>query len=161
LDSQLVIEKGGTPTRAIRLRRAETIIGRRSDCTLRIPSTIVSRRHCCVGLCDGYLTVEDLGSRNGTYVNGARVSGRQVLWPGDRLLVGPVLFVVEYQPTQEVLDRLLRPAEEAVALIEEPDEALPVAAGEDEATPVEAVESQPGLPLPSDDEVEATQYPPP
>ena len=50
--------------------------------------------------------IEDLDSANGTFVNGERIMERQVLCPGDRLRVGPVTFVVEYQMTQAAIDRL-------------------------------------------------------
>src|SRR5262245_56303103 len=68
----------------------------------------VSRRHCVVRVRDGYVTVRDLKSSNGTQLNGEEVEGEQVVRPGDRLRVGPVTFVVEYQLTPEAIDRLLR-----------------------------------------------------
>ncbi len=73
-----------------------TIVGRRQDCDLRIPTRDVSRRHCEIvpGEKRGEVMVRDLGSSNGTYVNGKRVS-ETVLHPGDRLSVGPVTFIVQ------------------------------------------------------------------
>src|SRR5207244_4199000 len=79
----------------------ETIVGRRRDCDLRIRSSEVSRRHCLLSFQDGVLHVEDLDSVNGTFVNGVRVSGRQVVRPGDRLDVGPIQFLVEYALSRE------------------------------------------------------------
>ena len=70
---------------------AERTLGRatRSDFILDAP--LVSRVHCRL-LADarGDLTVEDLDSTNGTFVNDQRVSGRAALSPGDRLRVGRV-----------------------------------------------------------------------
>src|SRR4051812_4473060 len=100
MDVRLVVEKGAARSRAIRLHSEETIVGRRHGCDLRIPSASVSRRHCLLSFRDGFLSVEDLLSANGTYLNGERVAGKQVVRPGDRLDVGPVTFVVEYQLTQ-------------------------------------------------------------
>lgn len=76
------------------LGAAKTILGRRQDCHLRIPTRDVSRRHCEVSYDDQEVTVRDLGSSNGTFVNGKRVA-ETTLQPGDRLSVGPVTFVVQ------------------------------------------------------------------
>lgn len=71
-----------------------TIIGRREDCDLRIPIGDVSRKHCRLLLNEDGLRVEDLGSSNGTLVNGRRVQ-ESILQAGDRLNVGPVAFTVQ------------------------------------------------------------------
>lgn len=77
------------------LNAKSTIIGRRLDCNLRIPTRDVSRQHCelIVGG-DGVVSVKDLGSSNGTYVNGKRIAETR-LNPGDKLTVGPVSFIVQ------------------------------------------------------------------
>lgn len=82
--------------REFTINSQRTIIGRRQDCDLRIPTRDVSRRHCelCPGEKRSELMVRDLGSSNGTFVNGKRVSETTVS-PGDRLSVGPVTFVVQ------------------------------------------------------------------
>jgi pSer/pThr/pTyr-binding forkhead associated (FHA) protein len=108
MDVKLVIEQGKTRTKALHLRKDEGVIGREAGCAVRIPSAEVSRRHCVLRKQDGYLTVEDLKSSNGTQLNGEDVTGVQVVRPGDRLRVGPVTFIVEYQLTPEAIDRLLR-----------------------------------------------------
>lgn len=72
----------------------KTIVGRRQDCGLRIPTADVSRQHCEVSLVGNDLTVRDLGSSNGTYVNGKRIAEAKLL-SGDKLSVGPVIFVVQ------------------------------------------------------------------
>ncbi|MFH1748407.1 MAG: FHA domain-containing protein [Planctomycetota bacterium] len=71
-----------------------TIIGRRSDAGLRVPAGDVSRQHCQISIADDKVTVKDLGSANGTFINGKRVAESK-LAPGDRLSVGPVVFVVQ------------------------------------------------------------------
>jgi pSer/pThr/pTyr-binding forkhead associated (FHA) protein len=126
MDVRLVLEKSGAAVRTLHLKGEETVIGRRRDCDLRIQSSQISRRHCLLRFRDGYLTVEDLDSVNGTFLNGERVEGKQVVRPGDHLEVGPARFVVEYQMTKEALDRLepatVEPVEEGEEL-----EALPLA----------------------------------
>jgi predicted component of type VI protein secretion system len=164
MDVKLVIEQPRTRKRTFYLRADEGLIGRAKGCAIRIGSAEVSRRHCRLRMRDGYLTVEDLGSRNGTQLNEEEVEGQKVVRPGDRLRVGPVTFVVEYQLTPEAINRLLRGedaelAEEVEALQEaEPetvaveeelllpldDEEEVVEAVEEEVVPVgEVVEAQP------------------
>lgn len=70
------------------------IVGRKSDCALRVPTADVSRRHCEIKVNKGEITVRDLGSANGTYVNGKRVAESPVK-AGDELAVGPVKFYVQ------------------------------------------------------------------
>jgi pSer/pThr/pTyr-binding forkhead associated (FHA) protein len=108
MDVKLVVTKGTRKKQTIPLRTEETIVGRQKGCDLRIPAGTVSRRHCLLRFRDDFLTVEDLDSANGTYLNGERITGREVVRPGDKLEVGPLVFVVQYQLTQAAIDRLLR-----------------------------------------------------
>ncbi|WP_242346262.1 diguanylate cyclase [Anaeromyxobacter terrae] len=71
----------------------EVLLGRDPGCALRLPAEDVSRRHARVAPSDGGHLVEDLGSTNGTFVNGAAVSARR-LASGDRIRVGS--FVMRY-----------------------------------------------------------------
>ena len=70
------------------------IIGRGAECDLAIADTYLSSRHARFANDDGDLTVEDLGSTNGTYVNQTLVHGRVHLEKGDVVQVGGVLFEV-------------------------------------------------------------------
>jgi pSer/pThr/pTyr-binding forkhead associated (FHA) protein len=106
MDVKLVWERGGKRKQVFQLRSDEMVIGRQSGGGLRIPAPEVSRVHCRICREDGYVTVEDCASANGTFVNGNRITARKVLFPGDRLDVGPVSLLVEYQMTQATLDRL-------------------------------------------------------
>jgi pSer/pThr/pTyr-binding forkhead associated (FHA) protein len=94
MDVVLVMFKDGE-RREFPLSSKRTILGRRPDCDLRIPTRDVSRRHCEIGPGEkrSELVVRDLGSSNGTYVNDKRIA-ETTLKPGDRLTVGPVTFVV-------------------------------------------------------------------
>ena len=99
------------------LARAVTIVGRREDCDLRIPLTEISRKHCRLVQEGDQLRLEDLGSSNGTFHNGARIQ-EAILQPGDTLQVGPVLFTVQvdgFPPD----DLLKPPAEEKAPAAEE------------------------------------------
>jgi len=73
---------------------AELTFGRSRNATVHIESERVSRIHAKVTRRGAALAVEDAGSRNGTWVNGAQVSGSQVLASGDEIVVGPATIVV-------------------------------------------------------------------
>jgi pSer/pThr/pTyr-binding forkhead associated (FHA) protein len=55
---------------------------------------------------DGLVRVEDLQSANGTFINGTQIHGLEIVRPGDRLGLGPVTFVVEYEMTPKTQRRL-------------------------------------------------------
>ena len=108
---RLIIAQGSKRTRQLQLQAVETTIGRSSGCGLRIPSAEVSRKHCRLTYKDGFLTVEDLESVNGTYLNGHRVTARHLVRPGDTLQIGPVTFIVKYKLAQAEADKLFPAAE--------------------------------------------------
>ena len=89
-----------------KLRGLKATLGRGQGCTVRIPSADVSRRHCRLRMeADGLVRVEDSESANGTFINGTQIHDLEIVRPGDRLGLGPVTFVVEYDstPKTEVL----------------------------------------------------------
>jgi pSer/pThr/pTyr-binding forkhead associated (FHA) protein len=90
----LVMFRADGERRSFPVSREMTIIGRREDCDLRIPLGDVSRKHCRMIREADSLRMEDLGSSNGTYVNGQRIQ-EAILQPGDTVRVGPVLFVLQ------------------------------------------------------------------
>jgi pSer/pThr/pTyr-binding forkhead associated (FHA) protein len=90
----LVTFKSGGARRSFSLPQETTVIGRREDCDIRIPLGEVSRKHCRLIMEADALRVEDLGSSNGTFLNGQRVQ-ESVVQPGDRLQIGPVAFTVQ------------------------------------------------------------------
>ncbi len=69
----------------------EVVIGRSAECELRVPSVAASRRHAAVVRRADDVLVRDLGSTNGTLVNGAKIEGERMLEPGDRIEVGGVV----------------------------------------------------------------------
>ena len=90
----LVMFRNDGERRSFSVVRNMTIIGRREDCDLRIPVTDVSRKHCRLVRTDDGIRIEDLGSSNGTHVNGQRVQESD-LNPGDIVGIGPVQFIVQ------------------------------------------------------------------
>jgi putative nucleotidyltransferase with HDIG domain len=76
---------------------ATVILGRGSAATYRLEDTGVSRTHCTIEYEDGFYVVEDLGSRNGTWINGKRIS-RAKLVHYDFITLGTVQFRFELEP---------------------------------------------------------------
>jgi pSer/pThr/pTyr-binding forkhead associated (FHA) protein len=74
-----------------------TLVGRKDDCDLRLPHKSVSKMHCVIVKTDGLLLVRDLGSTNGTRVNGQRVR-RAALLPNDLLSIASFKFRVALGP---------------------------------------------------------------
>lgn len=71
------------------------VVGRDEGVAVRLATSEVSRRHCAIRLRDGVVSVEDLGSRNGTQINDVTITKRTRLKPGDILRIGPMLFQFE------------------------------------------------------------------
>jgi len=73
------------------LGEGTTFVGRDRDCTVRIDSHTVSRRHARIVVTPQETTIEDLESKNGTLVNGTRIAQRVVLKDGDEIHVGSLM----------------------------------------------------------------------
>lgn len=89
---KLLVLDGSKRGMEIPLKKEKFVIGRASDCTLRAGSDAISRHHCILRQSEGSVTVRDLGSRNGTFVNEQRVEAETPLQDGDELRVGPLKF---------------------------------------------------------------------
>ncbi|HRJ50129.1 MAG: FHA domain-containing protein [Phycisphaeraceae bacterium] len=103
MDTTLVLITSDFMLRPIPLTRPRTVIGRQTDCHIRIPTGNVSRQHCEVVLEGATLSVRDLGSSNGTYVNRRKVS-RAALRAGDLVGVGNCVFVVQIDGDPDDID---------------------------------------------------------
>ncbi len=90
MPKHLQILLGRERSRVHALEGGAYVVGRSSGCDLVLASDIVSRRHATIAVGPTDIRVKDLGSSNGTYVNGARVLGEGVAVQGDIVLVGDV-----------------------------------------------------------------------
>ncbi|HEX8911203.1 MAG TPA: FHA domain-containing protein, partial [Humisphaera sp.] len=95
MQAVLVMFRSDGERRSFSVTRDVTVIGRREDCDLRIPLNDVSRKHARLVKEDGGIRLEDLGSSNGTFLNGERIERDAVLQAGDSVQVGPVVFVLQ------------------------------------------------------------------
>lgn len=78
--------------------KQDAVIGRSADCSLRIASSLVSRQHCKFTITEESVRIRDLGSSNGTFVNGTKLAPNQdyEIEPDSQLSVGGVMFVVRF-----------------------------------------------------------------
>ena len=88
--AQLIPLDGGRP---IDIAKDVVVVGRKEDCDLRLDHKSVSKMHCVIVKTDGLLLLRDLGSTNGTRVNGQRIR-RAALLPNDQLSIAGCKFRV-------------------------------------------------------------------
>ncbi|MBI9015870.1 MAG: FHA domain-containing protein [Phycisphaerae bacterium] len=92
--ASLVIVNAAGRRKQIPIGVGAMVMGRHDDCDIHVPEIHVSRRHCTITINDELLQVQDLSSRNGTFVNNQKVE-KAALADGDKLRLGHVVFWVE------------------------------------------------------------------
>ena len=94
MDLRLLVLKGKPQGKELPIRVSPFIIGRGPECQLRPNSDMVSRLHCALTIQGDQVNIRDLGSTNGTIVDGERLTGSLTLTDGDIFQVGPLVFQV-------------------------------------------------------------------
>jgi pSer/pThr/pTyr-binding forkhead associated (FHA) protein len=94
MDVILKVLEGAKSGAKIAVKKTEFIIGRSQGCHLCAGSSAVSRQHCAILRQDNRVSIKDLGSRNGTVVNGIKIAEETELASGDEVTVGPLKFLV-------------------------------------------------------------------
>ena len=127
MDFELHVVRGRSASQTLKLTDGVNSVGRHDDCSVRIKSSQVSRKHCELFEKKGMLLIKDLGSANGTFVNGKKVEGQLVLEPGDELVIGGIKLRVakvgQAPPTKSVPEPVRAPGDTAVVdAIVVPDE---------------------------------------
>jgi len=79
-------------------------IGRGEECDIRLDGLLISNRHASVSNTTAGVTIEDLSSSNGTYINGERITGRKVVKAEDVVQIGPFLLRVDPQKGVAIFD---------------------------------------------------------
>src|SRR3979411_2826160 len=94
--AQLLPLDGGPPIDVI---KDLIVVGRKEECDLRLEHKSVSKMHCVIVKTDGLLLLRDLGSTNGTRVNGQRIR-RAALLPNDQVSIANYKFRVFLGPDE-------------------------------------------------------------
>lgn len=138
--AKLIVASGKSAGRSIAIKRNRLLIGRAEDCDVRPLSEDVSRRHCEVIVGPAEVWVADLGSRNGTFVNGERISEKTKVVDGDIIRVGALELKVScVEPTakagtEDDVSRWLV-ADEQPAGMFDTTQTMPLQEGHESGTP--------------------------
>jgi pSer/pThr/pTyr-binding forkhead associated (FHA) protein len=138
---QLIMRSGPTPGAAFTLEGDQLTIGRDSVNEIVINDAEISRRHARLTFQGGKYVLEDLGSTNGTFVNGQRLAGPRVLKPGEVVSFGEQIVMVFEATSFDAGATVVSPRAAAVPSISRPVMPPP-------PPPVEYVGSVPASPAP-------------
>src|SRR5438477_2890145 len=92
--SIILTEKGG-PTQRLDFDAEEITVGRVDENDICLPKGNISKKHTRIVVKDGKIIVLDLKSTNGTYVNGKKLAGPQLIQPSDNVYIGDFILNVE------------------------------------------------------------------
>lgn len=94
MDVILKVLNGTKSGQELAVRGRKFFVGRAEDCHLRPKSDLISRHHCVLLVDEAGVVVRDLESRNGTFVNGEKITSASELNNGDKLKIGPLEFQI-------------------------------------------------------------------
>ncbi|MGD8603648.1 MAG: FHA domain-containing protein [Anaerolineales bacterium] len=94
--ASLIVVEGGMAGKVFPLQYEVHVIGRGEEADLIILDPEISRMHARFKRHEEHYILEDLRSANGTWINDAKVEGRQLLLPGDRLRLGKTELIIRY-----------------------------------------------------------------
>ncbi len=95
MDVKLVIRGGKNDGTIIDINRPSYIIGRSPECNLRLESRAFSRKHAEIIVKEGYVGIKDLGSTNGTFLDGHKLTEETELKNGQIIKIGPLECTVQ------------------------------------------------------------------
>lgn len=110
---QLLVVQGKQRGQFLNFPNGEFVFGRGPECHIRPNSDWISRQHCILVVDHNNALIRDLGSTNGTLVNGSRVIGELALRNGDNVQLGPLVLQILINPdldtqTPTIPDSMLR-----------------------------------------------------
>jgi hypothetical protein len=116
MDAKLRVVRGPLSGKTIRVATGKLLIGREKDCQLRLDSKLVSAHHCVLLLDEYTLRIRDLGSRNGTIVNGTRIGTHEsILLHDDNVSIDQLTFQVDLSQSAHDVELAVAEAEPFVA----------------------------------------------
>ena len=103
--ADLIIQSGKHKGKRLSIPSKDMVVGRDDDCELRIASSLVSRKHCVLKSSPEGISVTDLASQNGTFVNDIPITEPTLMREGDVLRIGATLLAVPAsQKSKMILD---------------------------------------------------------
>ena len=125
MNVKLLVLQGRPAGKALLFGPGEYLLGRGPECHVRFNSDWVSRQHCQLRVGPDGAAFRDLGSRNGTLVNGQLLDGEHALADGDQLQIGPVVLEVRLErpgapPPAGPEVEMIRPADQDSSAPEQP-----------------------------------------
>jgi pSer/pThr/pTyr-binding forkhead associated (FHA) protein len=121
MNARIRVLAGPLAEQIIPICGTKLIIGREEDCHVRPESEFISRHHCALLLDDYTLRVRDLGSKNGTFVNGCRIDAAEtILLHDDVVAIGEMTFRIDLGQSPDGQDQapLASPTMEGTGVFE-------------------------------------------
>ena len=122
---QLTINEKGGPTRQESFDKEEITIGRVQGNDIILPKGNISKRHSRIVFREGKLVIQDLKSTNGTYVNGRKISGPQVIKATDKVYIGDFTLQIEKEEVNSAFDAVPGRASADLSSVEPTPDAPP------------------------------------
>jgi pSer/pThr/pTyr-binding forkhead associated (FHA) protein len=98
----LVMQASDGTQRPFEVSKSRIVIGREPTCDVRVPLSSVAQKHCQITVDgEGEMRVKHLAAANGTYHNGRPLDHETALSHGDKLVIGPVTFIVRIAPSDD------------------------------------------------------------
>jgi len=113
-ETEIVVTKDGAEILRKTVRPGDYVIGREPGCEVHLDVELVSRRHAQLTVNFDHVLIEDLGSSNGTFVNGQRVTDAVRLWPNQKIQIGAATLETRRLKTAQSPDVSLAPSTAAV-----------------------------------------------
>lgn len=163
---KLIIEDDEGRKTVVPFVREEITIGRQEGNTIRLTERNVSRRHARLMRQNGHVVVEDLGSSNGTRINGERISGQSTVKDGDLIQIGDYDLALQSdvaaaaRPQRTVTAELAPEEMESSAAEAETEAESPIAEreeGDEEESPAPAAERRHSTAIIKMDQVEGNR----
>jgi pSer/pThr/pTyr-binding forkhead associated (FHA) protein len=107
---KLVVIRGKPAGKTVEFPAGEFYFGRGKECHVRSNNEWISRQHCLLRVTSSGAYLRDLGSRNGTLVNGVLLSEELQLQTGDQVQLGPLVFEVRLTGTPQTRSGDMPPA---------------------------------------------------
>jgi predicted component of type VI protein secretion system len=158
MELKLVVVGGKHAGMEIPVAGPKFLIGRGDNCHLHAQSKSVSRKHCLIQVIDGVVTVEDVGSTNGTLVNGEKILQRHELKNEDHIAIGVLEFEVRLIVSLESKKKpkvhsVQEAAARTVATASKPDEDIDISSWLETDDDKQQVASPVRQPIPGQDTI--------